>query len=73
MHQKSDQEVADRNIDRDHRICALRANGLTFDALARKFGLSRERVRVIVRQNEARRARNARVRAKFDGIFTSNQ
>jgi hypothetical protein len=27
-------EVADRNIDRDHRICALRTHGLTFDALA---------------------------------------
>jgi DNA-directed RNA polymerase sigma subunit (sigma70/sigma32) len=73
MHRKSGQEVADRNIERDGKICALRANGLTFDALARKFGLSRERVRVIVRQNEQRRVRNARVRAKFDGVFTSNQ
>jgi DNA-directed RNA polymerase sigma subunit (sigma70/sigma32) len=67
------QEVADRNIERDRKICTLRANGLTFDALARRFGLSRERVRVIVRQNEQWRARNARVRAKFDGVFTSNQ
>jgi DNA-directed RNA polymerase sigma subunit (sigma70/sigma32) len=71
--QKSYQEVADRNIERDRKICALRANGLTFDALAGKFGLSRERVRVIVRQNDQRRARNARVRAKFDGVFTGNQ
>jgi DNA-directed RNA polymerase sigma subunit (sigma70/sigma32) len=70
MHQKSEQEVADRYIERDHRICALRTHGLTFDALARRFGLSRERVRVIVRQNEQQRARNARVRAKFDGVFT---
>jgi DNA-binding CsgD family transcriptional regulator len=69
MHQKSDQEVADRKIERDRRICALRANGLTFDALARRFGLSRERVRIIVRQNEQRIARNVRVRAKFDGVF----
>jgi hypothetical protein len=70
MHQKSNQEVADRNIERDGKICAARANGLNFDALARRFGLSRERVRVIVRQNEQRRARKARVRAKFDGVFT---
>jgi hypothetical protein len=73
VYQKSDQEVADRNIERDRRICGLRANGLIFDAIARKVGLSRERVRVVVRQNEQRRARNARVRAKFDGVFTSNQ
>jgi Mor family transcriptional regulator len=73
MHQKSDQEAADRNMERDSKIFALRANGLTFEALARRFGLSRERVRVIVRQNEQRRARNARVRAKFDGVFTSGQ
>jgi len=66
-------EAADRNMERDSKIFALRANGLTFEALARRFGLSRERVRVIVRQNEQRRARNARVRAKFDGIFTSGQ
>jgi transcriptional regulator len=70
---QNDQEVADRSIERDCRICTLRANGLTSDALARRFGLSRERVRVIVRQNEQRIARNARVRAKFDGVFTSKQ
>jgi hypothetical protein len=44
-----------------------------FRCLAGKFGLSRERERVIVRQNDQRRARNARVRAKFDGVFTGNQ
>jgi ribosomal protein L15E len=69
--QKSDQKVADCNIERGRMLCALRANGLTFDAIARRFGLSRERARVIVRQNEQRRARKARVRAKFDGVFTS--
>jgi hypothetical protein len=69
---KSGPGTTDRNIERDIKICALRANGLTFDAVGRKFGLSGERVRLIVRKDERRKARNERIRAKWDGVFTSS-
>jgi hypothetical protein len=67
---KSGPGTAGRNIERDRAICALQANGLTFTALGLKFGLSRERVSKIVRDDKRRRARNQRIRAKFDGVFT---
>jgi hypothetical protein len=69
---KSSPGTAGRNIKRDINIWTLRANGLTLDALGRQFGLSRERVGQIVRKDERRRARNERIRAKWDGVFTSS-
>jgi hypothetical protein len=66
---KSGPGTAGRNIDRNTSICARRAQGLTFNALAKEFGLSRERIRLIVRHEERRVQRNERIRAKWKGVF----
>jgi len=66
-------DTTDQKAERDIKIVALRANGLTFDVLASKFNLSRERVRLIVRREEQRRARNRRIHAKWDGVFTDQK
>jgi DNA-directed RNA polymerase sigma subunit (sigma70/sigma32) len=37
-----------RNVERDKKICALKATGLSNEAVGEQFGLSRERVRNIL-------------------------
>jgi DNA-binding CsgD family transcriptional regulator len=59
------------NNQRDAQICALAASGSTYSAISRKVGLSGERVRQIVEAAKRKAARNARIRAKFAGLFDS--
>jgi len=63
--------TAGRNVHRDARICARRAEGLTLDAIAKEFGLSRERIRSIVWHEQRRAERNERIRAKWQGVFAN--
>jgi DNA-directed RNA polymerase sigma subunit (sigma70/sigma32) len=48
--------TAGRNVERDKKICALKATGLSNEAVGKQFGLSRERVRNIL-DRAAREAR----------------
>jgi transposase len=66
-----------RNVERDRKICALKATGLTNEAIGKQFGISRERVRNVLDAAERdakagrtrwmsapeRRAENAKQRA----------
>jgi len=62
-----------QNVERDAEICALAAQGMTFAKLSRKFrSLTAERIRQIVRAGEAKAMRNARIREKFAGVFTTD-
>ena len=49
--------------DRDRSILAMRAEGLTLEEIAKRVGLTRERVRQIVRNNGGASAREARAAA----------
>jgi hypothetical protein len=37
-----------RNVERDRKICALKATGLSNEAIGKQFGISRERVRNVL-------------------------
>jgi hypothetical protein len=56
---------------RDAKIAARRAEGLSFEEIGQDIGLSRERVRQVAVQLERKAARNARIRARWAGVFAS--
>jgi Mor family transcriptional regulator len=45
---KSGPGTGGRDAERDAKICARRDGGLTYEEVGREFGLSREKVRLIV-------------------------
>jgi hypothetical protein len=51
---KSGPGTGGRNVERDAKICARRDGGLTYEAVGREFGLSRESVRQIVERRTRR-------------------
>jgi hypothetical protein len=61
----------ERRETRDARILARRAEGVSFEDIGQEFALSRERARQIVGTAGRKAARNARIRAKWDGVFTN--
>ena len=67
--------VLDEAEGRDRRtslILALRTEGLSLEQIGREVGLCGERVRQIIGQAERKAARNARIRAKWSGVFTQS-
>ncbi len=61
-------EIEERD-ERNKKIAVRRAEGLSFEDIGKEIGLSRERVRQIVVKSERDTARNARLRAKWAGVF----
>lgn len=47
---KSGPGTGGRNVERDKTICALKATGLSNDAIGKRFNLSRERIRHVLLQ-----------------------
>jgi transposase len=58
---KSGPGTGGRNVERDKQISALKATGLSNEAVGKQFGLSRERVRLVL-DNAKRDARAGRTR-----------
>lgn len=63
--------TAGRNKSRDAKMCVEYArNDISFDELGKRYKISRERARQIVRDAERTSERNKTIRAKWHGIFT---
>ena len=53
---KSGPGTGGRNWDRDKEICALKATGISNDAIGKRYNLSRERIRQVLQDAEFNKA-----------------